>query len=86
MVDRKRTEPAKSASPSRIIAVLNSLHVGAMDVIRDKLDEARHACLELDQVELAARLDEATSALQRADLKTYRKRVEFVIARLGHLR
>jgi hypothetical protein len=86
MVERKRTGPTRDASPSRIIAALNSLHVGAMDVIRDKLDEARRACLELDQTELAERLDEATRALERADLKTYRKRVESVIARLGHLR
>lgn len=83
MVERKRTGPT---SPSRIIAALNSLHVGAMDVIRDKLDEARRDCLELDQAELAERLVEATRALERADLKTYRKRVETVIARLGHLR
>ena len=86
MFDRKRTGPTKGADPSRIIAALNSLHVGAMDVIRDKLGEARHACLELEQVELAERLGEATRALERADMKTYRKRVEFVIARLGHLR
>lgn len=76
----ERSEPAK------IIAVLNALNVGEMEVIRAKLDEARRACRELDQEELADRLGEASSALQRADLKTYRKRVESVIARLGHLK
>jgi hypothetical protein len=73
-------------NPSKIIAELNALNVGEMSAIRDKLDEARRACLELDQAELAERLVEATQALERADLKTYRKRVESVVSRLGHLR
>jgi len=86
MIDRKRIEPAKGASPSRIIATLNSLGVGDLDVICGKLDQARRACLELEQEELAARLNEAADALGRADMKTYRKRVELVVSRLGHLR
>ncbi len=79
-------EIAKSMSPSRIIAALNALEFGELDAIRAKLDQARRACLELDQAELAARLDEASAALGRADVKTYRKRVESVISQLGHLR
>jgi hypothetical protein len=51
-----------------------------------KLDQARAALLALEQAELAAKLGEAADALGRADLKTYRKRVETVIARLGHIR
>ena len=35
---------------------------------------------------LAEWLGQADTALERADLKTYRKRVETVIARLGHLK
>ena len=38
------------------------------------------------QVELVAKLEQAMSALQRADMKTFRKRVETVIAKLGHIR
>jgi len=73
-------------NPAQIIASLNSLQRGEMDVIRRRLDEAKRACLELDQHELAERLEEACGALDRADVKTYRKRVERVIAQLGHLK
>jgi hypothetical protein len=86
MVDRKRSAGAKSSDPSKIIACLNSLGVGEMDVIRAKLDEARDACLDLDRADLAERLGEASSALVRAEMKVYRKRVESVISQLGHLR
>lgn len=72
--------------PSQIIAALNSLGVGEVAAIRTKLDEARRACLALEQGALAQRLGEAREALDRADLKTYRKRVSSVIAQLGHLR
>ena len=75
-----------SKDPARIIALLNAIDVGEMGVIRSALDEARSACLGLGQAELAERLDEATAALRRGDLKTYRKRVASVVARLGHLR
>jgi hypothetical protein len=86
MMDDQRRESAKAADPSRIIAALNALDVGELDVIRDKLAAARRDCLELEQAELAERLAEAASALDRADLKTYRKRIETVVSRLGHLR
>ena len=79
-------ESRRRDNPARIIAALNAIHVGEMDTIRTKLDEARRACLNLQQIELAARLDEATSALLRADFKTYRKRVASVISQLGHLK
>jgi len=72
--------------PARIIAALNALGRGEMATVRARLDEARRACVELAQEELATRLDEAASALARADLKTYRKRVESVISQLGHLK
>ena len=86
MIVHKRIEPARSADPSRIIALLNSLGVGEMAVIRAKLEQARQACLEIDHPDLAQRLDEALAALGRAEMKIYRKRVESVVARLGHLR
>jgi len=75
-----------SAGPSQIIAALNSLGVGEIAAIRARLEEARRACLDLEQADLAGRLGEALEALDRLDLKTYRKRVASVIAQLGHLR
>lgn len=73
-------------TPSKLIAFLNSITVGDIDAIRTKLGAARRACLDLDQAALAESLGEADEALERADLVTYRKRVETVVARLGHLR
>jgi len=72
--------------PAQIIATLNSLRRGEMDTIRRRLDEARLACVDLEQLQLAERLEEARNALGRADVKTYRKQVETVIAQLGHLK
>ena len=72
-------------SASQIMSHLKALRVGDLDAMRGKLQLAREACGELDQNELAGKLDEAMTALDQADMKTYRKRVETVIARLGHL-
>lgn len=73
-------------TPSQIIALLNSLSLGDLDAIRAKLEEASSACDALGRDELAAVLVEARAALSSGDLKTYRKRVETAVARLGHLR
>ena len=70
----------------RLIAFLNAIEVGELDGIRGKLSVAREACLALEQTELAERLSEAESALGEVDLRTYRKRIETVISRLGHLK
>ncbi len=60
--------------------------VGELAGLQGKLEQAREACLTLEQTDLADKLVEAGQALSAADLKTYRKRIETVIARLGHLR
>lgn len=73
-------------NPSQLIAALNSMSVGDVESIRSKLAEAEEACRRLGQDELADRLDQARKALSAADLRTYRKLVETVISRLGHLR
>lgn len=73
-------------TPSQIIALLNSLAFGDLAAIRAKLEEASEACGALGRDELAAVLVEARAALGTGDLKTYRKRVETALARLGHLR
>ena len=80
MTTRKVIEPP---GISKIIASLNSLSLGKMEVIGANLAEARQACLDLDETELADRLGEAHGALLRGDVKTYRKRVESVVSQLG---
>ena len=71
---------------SQLIAFLNALNVGELDSLRGKLTQAETACREMGQESLAEMLHEANVALGHSDLKTFRKRVETVIAKLGHLR
>ena len=71
---------------SQLVVYLNSIDVGQLDKIESKLELAQQACISIDQEEMARKLREAGEALHRADMKTYRKRLETVIARLGHIR
>jgi cobalamin biosynthesis protein CobD/CbiB len=73
-------------NPSQLIAFLHALKLGDLDALLAKLDEARAACLALSAPDLAACVDEARTALREADLKTYRRKLETVVSRLGHLR
>ncbi len=73
-------------NPSQLIAALNALTFGDLARLRSKLAEAADACRRIGQEDLAARLEQAGSALESGDLKTYRRQVETVISRLGHLR
>jgi hypothetical protein len=73
-------------TPSQIIALLHSLNFGDLDAIRAKLDEATGACGALGREELTGILGEAQAALATGDLKTFRKRIETAVSRLGHLR
>lgn len=72
--------------PSRVIALLNALSCGDLSSIESKLREAHAFCVELSEDELAAKLDAASAALRSGDVKTYRRSVESVVSRLGHLR
>ena len=71
---------------SNLIALLNSLSGGELDGLQAKLQEAEQGCRELGHEELGDRLGEACQALMRCDTRTYRKQVETVVSRLGHLR
>jgi hypothetical protein len=69
-----------------LIAHLNAIRVGDLGGIREKIEQAKEGCVRLAQPELAELLQEALAALDVADVKTYRRRVETVVSRLGHLR
>ena len=75
-----------SMTATQLVAYLNAIDVGELTGIEAKLEEARRACLQMEQPGLADTLGEAEQALILADMTTYRKRVETVIARLGHIR
>jgi hypothetical protein len=74
------------STPSRVIALLNALTHGDLEAITSKLSEARGACEQLGHDEVASIVGEAHGALAGGDLKTYRKKVETAVAKLGHLR
>ncbi len=80
------TGSSSISSPGQLIAWLNTLSRGDLEAIAAKLEEARLGCLELGQSELADKLAQASAALRASDLKTYRRSVETVVSRLGHLR
>jgi len=69
-----------------LIAHLNAIRVGDLGAIREKIEQAKEGCVQLAQPELAEMLQEALAALDVADVKTYRRRVETVVSKLGHLR
>jgi hypothetical protein len=74
------------STPSQVIALLNALTQGDLEAIRAKLAEARGACETLGHDDVASIVGEAQGALAGGDLKTYRKKVETAVAKLGHLR
>ena len=71
---------------AQLVVFLNAIAVGDLEAIRAKLIVARDACRDLDQTELVTKLDEAIEGLGQGDLKLYRKRVEAVVSKLGHLK
>lgn len=73
-------------TPSQLIALLNSLSLGDLDALRARLDEAGRACGDLGLPELQAALAEARASLADGDVRTFRRRVEKVVSKLGHLR
>jgi hypothetical protein len=73
-------------SPSQLIAFLNALNLGDVSALGAKLEEASTECARLGHGDLSDQLTQARSALSLGDVRTYRKRIENVVSRLGHLR
>ncbi len=71
---------------SGLIAMLNSLSMGELDILTARLTEAEEACVSLGHQELADRLSDGRVALLACDTRGFRKQVETVISKLGHLR
>jgi hypothetical protein len=74
-------------SVRKIIRDLNSLAVGELERILSHLDDARSAVRHReDLADVAESLEEARQAITSGDLRTYRKRIERAVSRLGHAR
>ena len=69
-----------------IIVSLNSLSVGDLDAIRQKIDSVQKELGASGQAGLARYLADASEALVRGDLPEYRRLLSLVVSRLGHLR
>ena len=68
------------------ISTLNSLATGELERIRLRLQEVGANLAASGEAELAGMLSEAEDALGRGDAPLFRKRVQHVVSRLGHLR
>jgi hypothetical protein len=73
-------------SVDSLIAALNTIEVGEIDKIRDRLLEVRVELEREGVAELVDKLDESLAALSSGDLKNFRRLKESIVSRLGHLR
>lgn len=71
---------------SHAISTLNSLSMGDLERIRERLQEVGTRLADCGEAELSGMLSEAEAALGRGDAPLFRKRVQHVVSRLGHLR
>ena len=70
----------------QLIAFLNALTLGDLAALLQKLDQAASAAAALGHEEIATIVLEARRALEGGDVKTYRRKIETAIARLGHVK
>lgn len=75
-----------SGSLDRLISTLNSIHIGELDRILSRLEGVRTGLREIHRPELEDCLDQAQRAIQHGDLGLFRKRIQHLVSRLGHLR
>jgi len=72
-----------------VIATLNTLDVGSLEAITERLVTVRHELVrhggaELDEV--VEKIDACGAALDNGDLEEFRRLRETIVSRLGHLR
>ncbi len=70
----------------QLIAFLNALTFGDLAAVLEKLDQARSACEALGQAGIAGVVEEARAALRSGDVRTYRRKIETAVSRLGHVK
>lgn len=67
-----------------LIDVLNNLTSGELSRLSVRLADVRAAARDMGLDEVVALLDEATAALDASDLKTFRRKIQHAVSRLGH--
>ena len=69
-----------------LIVELNSLSMGPLDTLVERLHGAIEQLREHQLDDLATRLGQAEKDLLRGDVTAFRKAVNHVVSRLGHVR
>ena len=74
------------ATPRELILRLNNLGIGDLGVLRTRLGTIRNELTEMGQPDLSVRMDQAMKALANGELDEYRRLVNQIVSRLGHLK
>ena len=69
-----------------LITELNSLGVGSLDAIQAKLRQCIETLEGIGHPELVERLEEGSRMLAQGDLPGFRKAVNHVVSKLGHIK
>ena len=75
-----------SSAIDKAIGTLNSIRVGELGRILVRLGEIRGTLETIGDPDLLDALEQAREAISTGDLPIFRKRVQHVVSRLGHLR
>lgn len=68
------------------IATLNTLEVGSLDKISERLVAVREELVRHDLEDLVEKLDACKNALGRGELGEFKRLRETIVSRLGHIR
>jgi hypothetical protein len=68
------------------IATLNTLEVGSLDKISERLVAVREALVHHKLEDLVEKLDACKTALERGELDEFKRLRETIVSRLGHVR
>lgn len=69
-----------------LIEGLNSLNVGEVSTLSSRVKQYRDEAQDSGLNEVTEILDEALASLQAMDVKTFRKKIQHSVSRLGHVR
>jgi hypothetical protein len=69
-----------------LIEVLNNLTAGELSRLHARVADVRDEASRLGLAEVTTILDEARAALDAGNLKTFRRRLQHAVSRLGHVR
>ena len=68
------------------IATLNTLEIGSLDKISERLVAVREALVRHKLEDLVEKVDACKNALERGELDEFKRLRETIVSRLGHVR